>query len=128
MLLLDTDVMVDVLRRYPPAVEWLASLGEEPVSLPGLVALELLQGCRNLAEQKQVETVLRQYALYWPDRDDGARAFDDFVAYHLSHNLGLLDALIAETVVGLGGQLATFNTKHYSIISTLQAFQPYARS
>jgi hypothetical protein len=38
MLLLDTDVMVDVLRRYPAAVEWLAALGETPVGLPGLVS------------------------------------------------------------------------------------------
>lgn len=34
MILLDTDVMVDLLRQYPPAVTWLDSLGEEEIILP----------------------------------------------------------------------------------------------
>ncbi len=31
MILLDTDVMIDCLRRYPPAVAWLESLREEEI-------------------------------------------------------------------------------------------------
>ena len=38
-MLLDTDVMVDILRGHPPAVAWLAGLGAMPVGLPGLVAM-----------------------------------------------------------------------------------------
>ncbi len=95
MILIDTDVMVDIMRRYAPAVAWLDSLGSETTGLPGLVAMELLQGCRNREEQQRVENVLRSYVMYWPDRADCARAYDDFAAYHLSHNLGILDALIA---------------------------------
>jgi predicted nucleic acid-binding protein len=55
MVLLDTDVMVDVMRRYAPAVAWLGSLGSETIGIPGLVAMELLQGCRDRREQRQVE-------------------------------------------------------------------------
>jgi len=51
MILLDTDVMVDVLRRHTPATVWLASLGAEAVGIPGLVAMELVQGCRDRQEQ-----------------------------------------------------------------------------
>ena len=29
MLLLDTDIMVDVLRRYAPAIAWLNSLSDK---------------------------------------------------------------------------------------------------
>jgi len=43
MILLDTDVMVDILRGYEPAKEWLASV--EEIGVPGLVAMELIQGC-----------------------------------------------------------------------------------
>lgn len=49
------------------------------------------------------------------------------VVVQLSHELGILDALIAETAVGLNMELTTFNTKHYSIVATLQTIQPYAR-
>lgn len=31
MILLDTDVAIDLLRQYPPAVTWLNSLGEEEI-------------------------------------------------------------------------------------------------
>jgi predicted nucleic acid-binding protein len=127
MILLDTDIMVDVMRRHVPAVNWLGSLGSERVGIPGLVAMELLQGCRDRREQQRVEKVLRPFSLYWPDRADCARAFDDFAAHHLARNIGILDALIAETAVGLGVSLATFNERHYVVVRTLQIIRPYAR-
>jgi hypothetical protein len=40
MILLDTDVMVDILRGFEPAKVWLALV--EEISVPGLVAMELL--------------------------------------------------------------------------------------
>lgn len=124
-MLLDTDVMVDVLRGHPPAVAWLAGLGSTAISLPGLVAMELLQGCRNLAEQQRMEKHLLRFVLHWPNQADSLRALQDFAAYRLSHNLGLLDALIGQTAVGIGETLATFNVKHYAVISGLVTVQPY---
>ncbi len=127
-MLIDTDIMVDVMRQYPPAVSWLVSLGAQAIGIPGLVAMELLQGCRNRQEQQQVERILRPYMRHWPSQGDCERAFDDFAAYHLSHGLGVLDALIAETAVGLGMELATFNAKHYNAVSALQTVEPYSRT
>lgn len=63
MILLDTDVMVDLLRQYPPAVAWLDSLGEEEIVLPGFVVMELIQGCRTRAEQEKVERELGAYSV-----------------------------------------------------------------
>lgn len=57
MILLDTDVMVDILRGYEPAKEWLKSAQE--IGVPGLVAMELIQGCQNAREQRQLEKSLR---------------------------------------------------------------------
>lgn len=127
MILLDTDVMIDVLRKHPPAVAWLQASLTEELGLPGLVVMELLQGCRTIDEQQRVEALLHPYTLYWPTQTDCARALTDFTAYHLSHNLGLLDSLIAETAIGLGITLATFNEKHYSALSALKTAQPYSR-
>lgn len=127
MLLLDTDVMVDILRNYAPATEWLRQLGAEEIALPGLVAMELLQGCRDKLEQQQVETILRQYRLYWPSQLDSSRAYEIFAHFRLSDGIGILDALIAETAVGHKLPLATFNEKHYRIIPDLNSIQPYQR-
>jgi predicted nucleic acid-binding protein len=119
MILLDTDVMIDLMRGHEPAISWLDSLGAEAVGIPGLVAMELIQGCRDRAEQQQVERALRAHALYWPTERDCIRALDSFVEYHLSHGIGVLDALVAETAVGLGLQLATFSERHYRVIGAL---------
>ena len=42
MVLLDTDVMIDILRQFPPAVSWLDSLNDEQIVLPGFVIMELI--------------------------------------------------------------------------------------
>jgi predicted nucleic acid-binding protein len=125
MTLLDTDVAVDILRNHPPAVAWLQGLGAAPLGLPGLVVMELLQGCQNKAEQQRVEQFCRPFALCWPTGPDCDRALQAFTAFHLSHNLGFLDALIGHTVVGLNEELATFNVKHYGVIAGLKTVQPY---
>jgi predicted nucleic acid-binding protein len=123
-MLLDSDVLVDFLRGHPPAVAWLTGYAL-PIGVPGLVAMELLQGCRNLAEQRRVEQELQRFTMYWPTQADCQRAYHDFAAYHLSHGLDLLDALIGHTAVGVNQPLATFNVKHYGIIAGLQTVQPY---
>ena len=79
-MLLDTDVLVDFLRGYPPAVAWLGNY-PGPVALSGLVAMEILQGCRNGAEQQRVQQELNRFALYWPRLADCQRAYLDFAAF-----------------------------------------------
>jgi|SRR4051812_592026 tRNA(fMet)-specific endonuclease VapC len=125
MTLLDTDVAVDILRGHPPAVSWLQGLGSAPLGLPGIVVMELIQGCQSKPEQQRVERIFGHYALYWPSDADCQQALVDFADYHLSHNLGLLDALIAHTANGLNEELATFNVKHYSAVAGLKIVQPY---
>lgn len=128
MVLLDTDVAVDLLREYPPALAWLDSLGESEILLPGFVVMELIQGCRNRAEQEQLEAGLDSYILVWPSPAMCQEALSTFSRYHLSHGIGLLDALIAQIAIGLDLPLCTFNQKHYAVPPTLRTAQPYARS
>lgn len=125
MILLDTDVMVDILRGYEPAKEWLKSAQE--IGVPGLVAMELIQGCQNAKEQKQLEKSLSAYSLFWPDEEDCNRALASFSSHRLSDNIGLLDALIAETAIGVNAKLATFNVKHDRVLKGLPTVQPYKK-
>jgi hypothetical protein len=48
---------------------------------------------------------LNVYPLYWSDPQDSDRALKSFANHHLSHNIGLLDALIAETAIGMDAEL-----------------------
>ncbi len=51
MILLDTDVMIDLLRQYPSALTWLDSIDDEEILLPGFVVMELIQGCKTRANK-----------------------------------------------------------------------------
>ncbi|MBM3242118.1 type II toxin-antitoxin system VapC family toxin [Candidatus Poribacteria bacterium] len=128
MILLDTDVMIDILRQYPPALAWLGSLGKREIVLPGFVIMELIQGCRNKGEQAKVERELGAYSTAWPSPETCDEALYIFARYHLSHGLGMLDALIGQIAVDLNLPLYTFNQKHYAAIPNLKAVQPYERA
>jgi tRNA(fMet)-specific endonuclease VapC len=124
VLLLDTDVMVDVLRGYEPAVEWLSLLTDEAPALPGLVVLELMDGCRSTMEMKRLVKRVKPFRIYWPSAADCDRALAEFANGRLTHGLSIMDVLIAECAVGLNATLCTFNTKHFKSITQLRTRQP----
>ena len=125
MILLDTDVMIDCLRRYPPAIVWLQSLDEQEIILPGFVVMELIQGCRNKPEQEKMERELKTDSVVWPSPETCNEALSVFASSHFSHGLGLLDALIGQMAVTLKVPLYTFNQKHYAAVPRLRTIQPY---
>jgi hypothetical protein len=89
--LLDTDVLIDIQREYAPALMWFATLTELP-TVPGLVVMELVQDAQNARQVRQALKLVAPLPVVWPTAADCQRALTDFIAYHLSHNLGLLDA------------------------------------
>ena len=126
MYILDTDVLIDVQRGYVPALNWFSSLEELP-SVPGLVVMELIQGAQNSRQVRQVLQLVAPLPVVWPTATDCEKALSDFTDYHLSHNLGLLDSLIAACALGLSATLCTFNVKHYRVVPGLDILQPYSR-
>ncbi|HSF43052.1 MAG TPA: type II toxin-antitoxin system VapC family toxin [Thermoanaerobaculia bacterium] len=126
MLVLDSDVLIDVQRGYPAAVDWFSGLTEVP-AVPGLVVMELIQDARNLQEVRRALKLMSPLPIVWPTEEDCSRALSDFTAFRLSHSLGLLDALIASTAVGRAATLCTFNLKHYQVVPGLTTSQPYPK-
>jgi predicted nucleic acid-binding protein len=126
MGLVDTDVLIDVQRGHPPALAWFAALTDLP-EVPGFVVMELVQDARNTAEVRRALKLVAPLKTVWPTEADCARALSDFVAYHLSQGLGLLDALIGSCAVGLSTTLYTFNDKHYRVVPGLVTAEPYTR-
>ncbi|MDQ4076127.1 MAG: PIN domain-containing protein [Chloroflexota bacterium] len=112
MYLLDTDILIDIQRGHMPALAWFRSLQQLP-SVPGFVIMELIQDAQNARQVQQAMQLVAPLPVVWPTASDCDRALSDFRNYHLSHSLGLLDALIASCAVGLSATLCTFNVKHY---------------
>lgn len=126
--LLDTDVFVDIVRLHQPAVTWFSSLDDdEPIGVPGPVALELIEGCKNRQETNRIMRLVNRYPIYWPSSIDADRALRSFAQHHLAHNISSYDALIAQSAIGLGATLVTFNVKHFRVIANLTTEQPYQR-
>lgn len=125
-MILDTDVLIDILRKHPPAVTWFVGLKTAP-SVSGIAALELAFGSLNKAELARVQKFLQLFPIEWPTEQDMQRALVAYSPLKLSKSLGLLDALIAATAVGAGETLATFNVKHFRSVPGLILIQPYKR-
>ena len=73
MVLVDTDVLVDCLRGTPPAKAWLERASAEVLGIPGVVAMELLIGCRNRAEIEKLQNFLSAFSIVWPDAAEFAQ-------------------------------------------------------
>lgn len=126
MYLLDTDILIDIQRGKPAAVLWFSHLVDLS-AVPGFVVMELIQDAQNARQVQQVLRLTSPLSVVWPTEADCKQALVDFTTYHLSHSLGLLDALIAACAVGLSATLCTFNVKHYRVIPNLLIEQPYQR-
>lgn len=127
MKLLDTDIMIDLLRGYPPAITWLESIGEEEIALPGLVVMEAMQGCKNKRELKKLFKKLEAYDIYWPSLAACTACLEMFGAAYLSYGLSIPDALIGHMAVDMGLPLYSFDTKHLAAIPYLETIQPYQK-
>lgn len=127
MRLLDTDIMVDILRGYQPAIEWFESLDAAP-GLVGLVVMELMEGCRDKSEMLNLRRGVEFFRIYWPTQQDCDRALRTFSDGRLSHGISIPDALIAECALGLNAVLCTFNTKHFHAVPALNTEKPYLKS
>ena len=128
MLLLDTDILIDCLRGVPPARTWLESAAAEAFGIPGIVAMELLVGCRNQSEQQRVQKFLTAFPLLWPDASEFACAYELLAAHRLATGVGIPDCVIAAMALGRQTPLCTFNRKHFQVFAGLEVREPYQRS
>jgi predicted nucleic acid-binding protein len=119
--------MVDILREYLPALRWLRTVVNDEFGLPGMVVLQLMEGCKDTQSMQRLQKQIGPYRVYWPTARDCDRALTAFPRIRLSHPIDLIDVLIGECVVGLGVPLCTFIVRHFCAIAGLTTEQPYAR-
>jgi predicted nucleic acid-binding protein len=124
--LLDTDILIDIQRGHAPALAWFAELKELP-SVSGFTVMELVQDAPSLEHVRKALKLVAPFSVVWPTEADCKRALADFTMHHLSHGLGLLDAMIAACAIGRSATLCTFNVRHYAAIPGFVTLQPYAR-
>lgn len=122
--LLDTNILIDISRRYPLALNW---LHHTPLRLAvsSFTRMELIVGARNRSEQEKIIQLLKPYGLVFPQAADAKWAMEQFEIFHLSHQIELIDCLIAATAVGLDIPIYTRNVKDMSLLPAVKLVVPY---
>lgn len=127
IVLLDTDVLIDYLRRVPTARRLLRPrlLAGEAVAASVVTKAEVLAGMRRSEEQRTVRT-LGSLAFVPVDEGIATRAGAYGRHFRPTHpGIGVPDYLIAATARVLGAQLWTQNPRHFPMFEGLEP--PYER-
>ncbi len=120
-VLIDTDVLIDVARGIPEAVAFLdAAVRESAAAISSITAMELLAGCRNKQESRQVARLLKRIQVIKLSESVTDIAMRLMTRYSLSHGLKIPDALIAATALHERAALATRNQRDYVFIRGLR--------
>jgi len=114
----DTSVLIDVLRGNDRAAQWLAALDALPLCSE-VTRVEVLQGVRS-AERAPTERLLQ--TLRWVVVDEGvSRSAEDLGRRfrHSHRGIGVADLIIAATCIQSGADLATMNVRHFPMFEGL---------
>jgi len=124
-VIFDTDVLVWYLRGYQKARRFIESVPHQQRALSSLTFMELLQGCRNQQEGRQVKAFISENIslVIHPDEIISRRAIALLEHHAFSHGLRVVDAIIAASALETAASLATANVKHYRVIAPLNLIQ-----
>lgn len=121
-MLLDTCVLIDVLRGNEAALTFVSELPGIP-SLSVITVTEIMAGVRNARERKLFEQFANACEAVPIDLEIAALAGRYVNQYRKSHGVDPIDALIAATAKVKGLPLATLNLKHFPMLQGLK--RPY---
>jgi tRNA(fMet)-specific endonuclease VapC len=121
-LILDSDIIVWVLRGHPRAIALVDPLPPAERNVSTISYMELLRGCRDKPDmQRTVKLFEDELGEIVPldDRVTGI-AVELMERHGLSRRPTIPDILIAATALARGDVLATGNLKHFDYIAGLR--------
>jgi predicted nucleic acid-binding protein len=117
--LLDTDVLIDFLRDYNKAVDFVMA-NSHKIILSSIVVAELYAGVKGAAEHAALDNFVSLFSVI-PVTSEIAKAGGLYKRdYGKSHGVGIADAIIAATCESENAALKTLNVKHYPMIKGLK--------
>jgi predicted nucleic acid-binding protein len=121
--LVDTSVVVDLLRGYRPAQAWFVI--QSDLGVCRAVWLEVTEGIQNSRAQRDALNLLRRFELVEITTPDVVWATEKLLSLNLSHNIDTFDCLIAAVNERLQLPLYTRNLKHFTPLIGSLAHTPY---
>lgn len=124
-ILLDTSILIDHLRQYNPATEFLETLhsGGVKATVSVVTEMELYAG-RSVQDPDTEKVVVKLLDLFniMPVNRNIARQAGMLVRYYRNQGLTPIDAVIASTALELKANLITRNVKHFRMVKGLIVF------
>lgn len=120
MILVDTDILIELFKGNPEVFLQLESLGPENIGLSAVTAMELYCGALNKLELQRIRKRLGAFQLRHITQDISERSMALIALYAKSHGLQIPDAVIAATAIENSSPLFTLNTRDFRFIEGLQ--------
>lgn len=121
--LLDSAIVVDLLRKYQPSENWLRMQGI--LGITRVVWWEIIEGAPDKIRQQRAIKLLNRFQLVELSAGDMAWATNMHIRWHLSDDIDIFDCLIASVSYRLQLPLYTTNIKHFTPILSALAQRPY---
>lgn len=125
LIVIDTDVLIDVSRGTAEAVDALQKISEEDEpAISTITQMELVVGCRDQRELRSLQEFLQGFKILRVSESISEKAVELLMRYRLSHGLLLADSLIAASVLLHQVPFLSKNQKHYRFIEGVKLL-PY---
>lgn len=127
LVLVDTDILIDVGRNISDAVTCLQEIEQTSLLAISIVTqMELVVGCQSKAELRVLDRFLARFRIIKLNNEISDAGIQLLRRYRLSHGLLIADCLVAATALSLNKALVTKNQRDYRFIDGLQLL-PYPK-
>lgn len=120
---LDTTVVVHLLRRYQPALDWFNT--SQIYAITSATWLEVMEGTTSKVNQVYSKDILNQFEILYLTTIDQQWAMTQLERFQFSHHIGMNDCLIASVAHRLQVPLYTHNLKDMTPLLGQLAVKPY---
>jgi len=124
-LLLDSDIIIDHLRKYSPAKDYLQKVfsGEKGFAVSVITEAEVLSG-KGLDDNNRKSLVI-QLLDHFTKITVSSEIAQLAGEFKRKYEMRLMDAMIAATAIRHDLRLITRNIRHYRCVPNLQVEKPY---
>jgi len=119
MPIIDSDIIINILRDKPGAIERLRPYDTADCAITAVNAMEILCGARNSDECVRLDRFLSRFSLLQIDPDISKLALLLVKKHAMSSGLHVADALIAASALVYKAELLTENKRHFRQVDGL---------
>lgn len=119
MILLDTNILIEVFKGNTTVIDAIQEAGPENLALSSVTAMELYYGALNRLELQRIRKNLGAFQIIHISTAISETATRLIERYAKSHNMQIPDALIAATALETHCELLTLNVRDFRFISGL---------